>query len=373
MSPAPHPPCPPSVQAGGSRPSEPDQGPLRVSLFFLLDHYPQRGVPLHQRYGDQLELAVLAERLGFEGVFLAEHHFSDFGAVPNPAVLLAAVAARTTRLRLGPAVTVLPFRHPLQVVEDYAMVDQLSCGRLVLGVGSGSVPAEFHGFGLSPDGRREVFHRRLEIVDQVFRGRPGPHGAPANVPGYAGRRPPIYLATTSLEGARAAGARGYGLLTLSSPGTASQGDVARRLEAHAEGLAQHRHPEPTAPEPIVPEPTVPEPIVTMMAHLAETPARARAEAAPALERFLHHHGGEGADGFAVFEQMVQKGTGAFGTVDEVSGRLEPLVERGARHLSLWMGFGGMARDRVEASMRLAMQLPARLARAAGASAELAAP
>ena len=324
--------------------------PLRLSLFFLIDHYPDRGVSKGERIQDHLEVSVLAERLGFEGVFFAEHHFSDFGAVPNPAVLLAAVAARTTRLRLGPAVTILPFRHPMQVVEDYAMVDQLSGGRLVLGVGSGSVPSEFHGFGLSPDDRRQVFDERLEHVDQVFRGLPGPDGASSNVLGFRGRRPPIYLATTSLEGARAAGEKGYGLLTLSSPGTASLEDIARRLDVHT-GARNGSSP--------------PEPIVTIMAHFAETSDRAREEAAPVLERFLHAHGGEGADGFDVYDQMVEKGTGAFGTVQDVARRLAPLVCCGARHLSLWMGFGGLSRRRLEASMRLATELPAEVARRVG--------
>ncbi|MEO1088003.1 MAG: LLM class flavin-dependent oxidoreductase, partial [Acidobacteriota bacterium] len=65
---------------------------MKLSLFDLLDHYPERGASLEARYRDHLDRAVFAERLGFHGIFVAEHHFSDFGAAPNPAVFLAAVA-----------------------------------------------------------------------------------------------------------------------------------------------------------------------------------------------------------------------------------------------------------------------------------------
>lgn len=334
----------PSATTPSPTTPSPTTRPLRLSLFLLIDHYPRRGQTLHRRLRRHVELAESAERLGYEGVFVAEHHFSDFGVAPNPAVVLAAMAARTSTLRLGPAVAVLPLRHPLQVVEDYGLVDQLSEGRLVLGVGSGSLGSEFTGFGLDVATKRQVFDQRLDAVLQAFKG-----DGPGGVLGFGRRMPPILVASTSLEGSRAAGRRGLGLLTLASPETSGLEQVVERLDVHASEHAAGQRPE-HGPE------QQPEQIVTVMAHFADSADRARAEAAPALERFLRAHGAEEDDGFAVYDQMVARGTGAFGKPEVVSRRLRPLFASGVRHLSLWMGFGDMEARQLESSMRLARRL-----------------
>ncbi|MEO1369366.1 MAG: LLM class flavin-dependent oxidoreductase, partial [Acidobacteriota bacterium] len=228
-------------------------GGLKLSLFDLLDHYPERGASLEDRYRDHLDRAVCAEGLGFHGVFVAEHHFSDFGVAPNPAVFLAAVAARTDRIRLGPAVAVLPFRHPMQVVEDYSMVDQLSGGRLVLAVGSGSEASEFRGFGLDPATKRAAFDDRLPVVAAAFSSR-SDAGQPRSPLATA---PPIFLAATSPGGARAAGSGGFGLLTLASPGTESLDDVIARIHAYRTGQGRREQ-----------NPRTDGVIVTVLCHLA---------------------------------------------------------------------------------------------------------
>ncbi|MEM7247648.1 MAG: LLM class flavin-dependent oxidoreductase, partial [Acidobacteriota bacterium] len=110
---------------------------MRLSTFLLLDRDPT--VPDDDPLTRAVETCVAAERAGLDGVWVAEHHFRDFGGMPNPAVLLAHVAARTERIRLGPAVSVLPFRDPRLVAEDYGLVDRLSGGRLVMGVGAGTL------------------------------------------------------------------------------------------------------------------------------------------------------------------------------------------------------------------------------------------
>jgi alkanesulfonate monooxygenase SsuD/methylene tetrahydromethanopterin reductase-like flavin-dependent oxidoreductase (luciferase family) len=127
---------------------------IRLSTFSILDHYPERPGSVGDRLQRSLDLCELADELGYEACWVGEHHFSNFGVMPNPAVWLAAAAQRTRRIRLGPAVSVLPLRHPLQVVEDYALVDQLSGGRLNLGVGSGTLPFEFDGFGIDAAEKR---------------------------------------------------------------------------------------------------------------------------------------------------------------------------------------------------------------------------
>ncbi|MFA5891839.1 MAG: LLM class flavin-dependent oxidoreductase, partial [Actinomycetota bacterium] len=103
-------------------------------------------------YADVLELIELAERADFDSVWLAEHHGASDGYVPSLLPFLASVAARTTRIKLGTAVMLAPFHHPLRLAEDAAVVDALSGGRLRLGLGLGWVPEEYRMFGAEQRG-----------------------------------------------------------------------------------------------------------------------------------------------------------------------------------------------------------------------------
>src|ERR1700733_12491657 len=101
-----------------------------------------------QGFHDYVDYAVEAEALGFWGAFLVEHHFTGIGQVSATLGLLAWVAARTTRLRLGSAVMVLPWHNPVLLAEEAATLDLMSGGRLEFGVGKGYRRNEFHGFAL---------------------------------------------------------------------------------------------------------------------------------------------------------------------------------------------------------------------------------
>src|SRR5215471_13193156 len=109
---------------------------------------PGKGSSLPQLYRDHLEEAVLAEELGFDCVWVSEHHFSPDAWNPSPFTFLAAVAARTERVRLGTYVLLLPFHNPVRVAEDIAVLDNISGGRVDLPVGVGSAAEEFRTFGV---------------------------------------------------------------------------------------------------------------------------------------------------------------------------------------------------------------------------------
>src|SRR5436189_5042687 len=102
-------------------------------------------------YHDFINYVVEAERLGFSSVFLVEHHFTGFGQVSASMSLLAYLAARTERIRLGTAVVVLPWHNPILVAEQAATLDLLSNGRLDFGVGKGYRTYEFSGFCIPQD------------------------------------------------------------------------------------------------------------------------------------------------------------------------------------------------------------------------------
>ena len=134
-------------------------------------------------YAECLEEIEEGERLGFSGVWLSEHHFVDDGYLPSPLVVAAAIAARTKTMTIGTNILLLPMHHPLRVAEDAAVVDLLSGGRFVLGVGQGYVQHEFEALGFERRYRPSLFEEGIEIIRQaLMEGRTGYSGRRWNLP-----------------------------------------------------------------------------------------------------------------------------------------------------------------------------------------------
>jgi alkanesulfonate monooxygenase SsuD/methylene tetrahydromethanopterin reductase-like flavin-dependent oxidoreductase (luciferase family) len=135
--------------------------------FGIFDHVTRpAGVALDELYEGRIALLRRADAAGFRGYHLAEHHGHALSATPSQALFLAAVARETERLRLGMLVACLPLHHPIRLVEEICMLDQLSGGRLDLGVGRGISPFEHRLFGHDPDESRERFAELLPMVVQ---------------------------------------------------------------------------------------------------------------------------------------------------------------------------------------------------------------
>ena len=121
-----------------------------------------------QSAAEVLESAVshaqLADELGYEAIWLGEHHFSRHGIYGNVLTLGSFIAANTNRLRIGTAVVILPLNQPIRVAEEVAMVDVLSKGRMDLGVGSGYQRLEFGGFGVDLNESRARFAESLDVI-----------------------------------------------------------------------------------------------------------------------------------------------------------------------------------------------------------------
>jgi alkanesulfonate monooxygenase SsuD/methylene tetrahydromethanopterin reductase-like flavin-dependent oxidoreductase (luciferase family) len=136
---------------------------MRFGLFFQAPAAP--GHTHAERYGEMFELIAYAEELGFDVAWLAELHFGGaFSLLSNPLMMVPLIAARTQRIRIGTAVTLLPLHHPLTLAEQAATADVLSGGRLEFGVGRGSIPTQFHGFGIPLAENRARFDEALEII-----------------------------------------------------------------------------------------------------------------------------------------------------------------------------------------------------------------
>ena len=126
------------------------------------NHLGQRDDADH--FQDELRFGELAEPLGFDTLWCAEHHFADYSAIPDNAQHLAYMAARTERIKLGTAAFILPWNHPLRVVEKIVMLDHQSNGRAVLGLGRGLSRKEFRGFGIDMNETRERFDEASRMI-----------------------------------------------------------------------------------------------------------------------------------------------------------------------------------------------------------------
>lgn len=191
---------------------------MKLGMLHLFEN--PAGKSEHAIIHEQTELMLAAEDLGFDSVWPAEHHFSEYGWCASPQMSLAAIATRTRRIRLGTGIVVLPFHNPIRLAEDFAFLDLLSNGRVDFGVGRGYQPLEYQGFNLDQTQSREMFDEALRLIvdcwceERVnFKGRywqvndvevrPKPLQQP---------HPPIHMACISPDTFEAAGRSGHHLL-----------------------------------------------------------------------------------------------------------------------------------------------------------------
>ncbi len=197
---------------------------MRFGAHYLPTYVPELDGPEPEFYRRMFEQTELLDALGYRDVWVTEHHFHEYGGtIPHPPTFLAAVARGTRQIHLGVAISVLPLHNPLQVAEDYAMLDVISGGRLEFGVGRGSTPAEFGDFRIDPADSPVRMREAMQIIQSAWDdGVVNFHGqlfAYENVhvlPRPVQRpHPPIWVgASRSDDTYRWAGEHGYHLMTL---------------------------------------------------------------------------------------------------------------------------------------------------------------
>jgi alkanesulfonate monooxygenase SsuD/methylene tetrahydromethanopterin reductase-like flavin-dependent oxidoreductase (luciferase family) len=178
-----------------------------------------RPMPLADVYREHLEGYVLADQLGFSHLWLAEHHFADDAHNPSAMPILAAIAARTQRIRVGTYIILLAFHHPILVAEDAAVLDILSNGRFDLAVGAGPMPAECEVFGVPQSETFGRTYEALEVIQKCWQEEVFTHQGkyfqfkdvrmttkPVQRP-----HPPIWMAAGGPQSAQRAAQRGYHL------------------------------------------------------------------------------------------------------------------------------------------------------------------
>jgi len=260
--------------------------PVEFGIFDWIDDDGQAPGALLAQH---LDLVALADELGCVAYHLAEHHGTPLGAVPSPNVFLAAATVRTSRIRLGAMVNVLPLYDPVRLAEEVCLLDHLSGGRLDLGVGRGGAPAELAVYGLSPDDARtryeDVFETLLATITGEDRaGDKGPiHRAaaisqrPRQVP-----YPPLWYPTSNASTVPWLGSQGLNTLFSSFLLEHAGADPASLVRSYAQ------HWQAARDRPGRLNAHVAAPTVGVIRHVvvADDDASARALARPALDRFF---------------------------------------------------------------------------------------
>ena len=193
-----------------------------------------------QRYADTISQAQLADRLGFDAVWLAEVHFNPrFSVLPAPLLLGAAIAQSTERLKIATAVNLMPLHHPVRLAEEFATLDVISNGRAILGTGRGAMLQQYAGYGIDVEEGRERFVENLEVVlrawtdaELTYQGKYHQFEGVRVVPKPCQQpHPPVYIAANSLDTFPLVGQLGHNLLLA---------PLVVGLEGAQQGLAEYR-------------------------------------------------------------------------------------------------------------------------------------
>lgn len=317
---------------------------MRLSFFTVQDHYPDRSRRVADIYADVIGLAEHADALGYDTFFSAEHHFHEYGVVPNPAVLLAALAQRTRRLRLGSAIATLPFHNPINVAEAYAMVDVLSGGRLVLGVGSGYLKHEFSGYAIDGAEKRERFDEGLAILRRLLAGeRVSVQGRFSRLDDVAlnvlpVQSPvPIYVAVLNKDALYHVGKQGNDVMCVPYASVDRFEDVAAMVDSYQQGRGEAG---------IDPAATG---LWTFHTHVAESEAACRREAETPFNLYVETRLYAKRQ---TYDDILRSGLALFGSVEQVADKIVRLHGMGIRHIVALQNFGLMPQDRVRAAMEL---------------------
>ena len=174
---------------------------------------PPAGANLALRVDEVVAEAKLAESVGFDSCFFGEHHQDKDGFLPSPLIVSAAVAAQTTRLKLGTSVILLPLHHPVRLAEDVITLDIVSRGRFILGVGLGYQPVDFRTFDIPVGQRVSRFEEGIEIIRRCWSGArfdfSGEHFELGDIAvrphPYSDPPPPLWIGASRVPGARRAG------------------------------------------------------------------------------------------------------------------------------------------------------------------------
>lgn len=321
---------------------------------------------------EQLSQACFAETTGFDGIWLTEHNFTGESVYCDPIPFAGAVAARTSRIRIGFAVLQLALRHPIRLATQLALLDNLSDGRLDVGVGHGTNynEYEFVGYGLRSDDSRARMEETLEVMVRAWTETPLVHEGKfyqLRLPGLRPRprqqpHPPIWRSVSSSGSVRECGRLGLPILTARIPLSAVPGRLALYeaglAESGLDSLAQQRLREQAA--------------VWRFVHVAESQSQAEDELAAALREtrrhMIHARATHNPADFHVDPSRVNpwndplvsdddgvryalEAATLYGTAQRVADQVAEMRDAGVHHVLCQMSYGYLPHAKIMESMR----------------------
>jgi natural product biosynthesis luciferase-like monooxygenase protein len=346
---------------------------MRYGLFYLPSSLPATRAEGAERFRTIVEQVGFGEDLGFESVWLAEHHFHSFaGFFSAPPVIGAAIAQRTNKMRIGTAVLLLPYHHPLRVAEDYATLDCLSGGRVEFGIGHGFVKWEALTFGIPLDDLRDRFKENLEVVLKAWKEPKLNHKGrfhefsgvevwprPVQEP-----HPTVWMAaTTSVESFEYSGAQGFHMMLI--PFLNEVEELRLKMQAYFDARRSAGH-----------DPATARVLGVYHAHVGESSAQARAAAEVGLaeyhsaasqahsltpgmadpESYRSHERHRAAMKRLTFKELVEQSRVLVGDAEEVRDQVDYVRERlYLTDLAGNFALGGLTDDQARASMRRFME------------------
>ena len=311
------------------------------------------------RINDTIAQCKLADELGFDTAWLAELHFNPrFSVLSAPLMIASAVAQATTRIRIGNAINLMPLHQPVRLAEEVATLDVLSNGRAIFGVGRGSMPTHFAGYGIDQEEGRERFIEGLELVlglwtrdDYSYRGKfYNAYGYEITPKPVQQPHPPVYVAANSADTFGIVGELGHSILV--APTIVTTQGALSGLEAYRTQLVGNGHDQSELKVNI-----------NVPIHLSDTEKTARTGFTKTVNNYLEtlrdigrsqgtSRGSSRADNLdadAVMDEFA-----AVGTPDQVSEKLNKFKEMyRPQEFMCWFNIGGMlTHAEVERSMRL---------------------
>jgi alkanesulfonate monooxygenase SsuD/methylene tetrahydromethanopterin reductase-like flavin-dependent oxidoreductase (luciferase family) len=321
---------------------------------------------------EQLDQACLAESLGFDEIWLTEHNFTGESVYCDPIPFAAALAMRTSRVRIGFAVIQMTLRHPVRLATQLSLLDNLCNGRLDVGIGRGTIynEYEFMGFGLRSGDARERMNEALDVLTRCWTGTPFHHQgkyfdvrvpelrpAPVQTP-----HPPLWHSAASPGSFRACGEQGALLMTLRVPLAL----IGERLGQYREGLVSR------GLDDAKQNALVKKAAIWRWVYVGESRAEAEDQLSAALIETRRHmvHAREDLNpaDFRVDAALLNPwtdphcsdeeglafalGSGALiGTARDVTEQVAAMRDAGCGHILCQMSFGYLGHDRITASMR----------------------
>ncbi len=338
---------------------------MKFGYYILNTYVPELDGGSRDIYARWLEQIDAAESLGFDSLWVTEHHFRHFGGqMPSPSVILAAASQRTKKMRLGAAVSIVPMHNPLRIAEEFAMVDQLSGGRLNFGAGRGMHPTEYAVFGYDWNDAQKRLPEALDIIMRAWSGEEfewkGEHYKFPKLRVYPQPwqqpHPPIYItANREPENFQMIGRRGHHLMTL--PWVATNEEQRPRVEIYLSALREAGHraddKEVFTMYPVYVGDSDEQARADVIEHwhrwrVFALAAVGAAPGTPAHERIFPH---------LSYDSMVRDSRGVFGGPETCARILQRIIDVvGTTHIGLTFHFGGLGQDKVLKSMERCAKL-----------------